>query len=1076
MANTIDTGASSSALSLLQNASQGGSASGMFSAINSGSNGASQISPLFAAINGGNSNPSSVQQITRDQQIKNQKSTIFTNIGKAINAVATGQMQPTTDWLKVAGYFSAQGMPFIVSMDNKGQPLITDQTQMDLSKYSNTQQNTMIQALQQLQNLGPKLTANADHQGLQNTWDSVPVKLTQDIAGNRVPDTAWEQQAQNLYYQNIPFTYNMDEKGTISIQDQRFDTFFDKPYQVQAPLHQAVKVVQDAMKVDTEYTNMLSQIDQTKAYNAAHTDQQTVPEMPTELYNKWVGYQKDPWVQDALAYKAMGVPFYLDADTTQTDISAFYVQKTQKTVVTKSDGTQVTNTTLAAVYNNGTDSNGLPDTTTNATSPEPGTKIPDRVNTGAATDAAGQPLTIAVVTAPHYVQKNEQTVWTNSDGTTTSEQATATVNKNGVDSLGLPDNTTDATAPNPGTSIPDRVSTTAMTDANGQPLTISLQTPPHYVLKSQQTVTTLSDGSTTTSASSAIVNGNGFDSLGLPDTTTNAASPAPGTTIPDRVNTAAVTDANGQPLSITVLDAATGQPLLDGNGNPAFSSNGPVSYTVTDQNNLTISDANGNLLYDSAAAGTAVNLSISDSLGNTTTTDGTPASKDVFQRSTAHTTWDAAASAYTTVNSTTGFDPATGNATGDSSTSVTTVSYSNETASAAFRQAHPDALIDPGGPLLDNSGNPVFSSNAAVSINVTDPNNVTITDTNGNTLYDSAGTAVNVSVSDSLGHSWTTDGTPTAKEIFSKSSTSTTWDGAAGAYNATQTTTGFDVTTGNSTSDTRTGVTTVTYQNVAATSAFTQANPAVNVDPGGQPVLDANGNPILSTTNPVTINVTDQNNLTVNDANGNPLYTSAGTPVNVSVTDSLGHAYTTDGTPTTKDISAKTSTQLAWDSSAQAYNGTTTTTGFDIATGGTKTDTSTSVTTVSYQNIDLPSPDAFRRTFPDVKIDHTYSPHIMAKPLTALESPAWVKTDPYSSADLKIGTDQWMQDAAKFMKAGSPFMLDFDQTGKLITKELTPTNIVAYNNPPSYLPSYSSRGSTASYQYSGATQVLSVIA
>ncbi|MEI7610949.1 MAG: hypothetical protein WCJ64_26490, partial [Rhodospirillaceae bacterium] len=120
-----------SASSALQMLNSMASTSGVFGALTGGS---STPSPGISAL--GVSNPyasagDTIKQITQNQAIQKQKNNIYKTIADRINAVATGQITPKADWEKLGGYYAANGTPFVISLDSKGQPSITPQNQMD---------------------------------------------------------------------------------------------------------------------------------------------------------------------------------------------------------------------------------------------------------------------------------------------------------------------------------------------------------------------------------------------------------------------------------------------------------------------------------------------------------------------------------------------------------------------------------------------------------------------------------------------------------------------------------------------------------------------------------------------------------------------------------------------------------------------------------------------------------------------------------------------------------------------------------------------------------------------------------
>jgi hypothetical protein len=261
-----------------------------------------------AASSAGGSAAAVVQQIVRDQQAQAQKNSFLRNAADAIAAVASGSLAPSTDWMKLGGYYAAKAVPFTISLDSSGQLQVTDQVHGDFSKYSADRQEKLIGALQKLQTLTPRVQAENDRKSLLNTWDSVPVLLTSDINGTRTAETPWELHAQTLFRQNVPFTYTVDDKGEVTIQDQRLPQADDdaSPH-VQSALRKAATLLQEAFAVDSRYNDALDQV-----------SKGTMTSLPAGLYEEWSSYQEKAWIDDAVKYKKLGVPYYLEVDPVMT--------------------------------------------------------------------------------------------------------------------------------------------------------------------------------------------------------------------------------------------------------------------------------------------------------------------------------------------------------------------------------------------------------------------------------------------------------------------------------------------------------------------------------------------------------------------------------------------------------------------------------------------------------------------------------------------------------------------------------------------------------------------------------------
>ena len=367
----FDTFSANSALSLLNSM---GSTGGMFGAI-SGTNASATptISALGVSVVGANAGQT-IQQLAQNQSIQTQKNNIYKTIADQINAVATGQIQPTNDWQKLGGYYAGIGTPFVITLDSKGQPAITSQDQMDASRYSVTQRNTLSNAITTLQQMAPEVQANTTYTNLQNQWNSISVNLVDIKNNNMVPTTDWQQQAATIMASNHPISFALDPNGTVSVEDQTVSTFQDQDPSVRAALTKASRIAGDAVSTDLAYNNYLAQ-----GVNP-----------PQSVQDKETLYSQYSWVQDASSYAAMGIPYTLTVDPSQVDTSVNYVTKTEKT--TYSNG--LPNATNSFTINNtGLDGFGYPDTTTDSASPQPFAAA-NRITTSISgiTDALGSPI------------------------------------------------------------------------------------------------------------------------------------------------------------------------------------------------------------------------------------------------------------------------------------------------------------------------------------------------------------------------------------------------------------------------------------------------------------------------------------------------------------------------------------------------------------------------------------------------------------------------------------------------------------------------------------------------------------
>ncbi len=309
------------------------------------------ISALGVSSNFGGA-AATIQQLARNQSIQTQKNNIYKAISDRITAISKGQLTPSADWEKLAGYYAGIGKPFVVSLNNKGQPVVTSQDQMDASHFSQTQRRKLADAVSSLLTMAPQIQDNVSHDKLKNQWDSISVNLV-DIKNNRmVPTTDWQQQAVSIMAQNHPISFSLDAKGNVTVQDQTTSTFEDQDPTVRAPLLRASRIAADAVSTDMAYNTYMAQ----------------GKPVPQAVQDKEALYSQYSWVSEASTYAAMGVPYTLGVDTSQIETSVNYVSKTEKTVFSNSPTPSVNSYT---VQNNGMDNFGYPDTTTDANAPRP---------------------------------------------------------------------------------------------------------------------------------------------------------------------------------------------------------------------------------------------------------------------------------------------------------------------------------------------------------------------------------------------------------------------------------------------------------------------------------------------------------------------------------------------------------------------------------------------------------------------------------------------------------------------------------------------------------------------------------
>ncbi len=567
------------------------------------------ISALGVSLGAGSA-AATIQQLARNQTIQTQKNNIYKAISDRITAISKGQLTPSADWEKLAGYYSGIGKPFVVSLDNKGQPVITSQDQMDASRYSTAQRGKLANAVTSLLKLAPQIQDNVDHDKLKNQWDSISVNLV-DIKNNRmVPTNDWQQQAVPILALNHPISFSLDAKGNVSVEDQTTSMFQDQDPSVRSTLIKASRIAADAVSTDM-------------AYNAYTAQGQSVPQA---VQDKEALYSQYSWVSEASSYAAMGVPYTLGVDQSQIDTSVNYVSKTEKTVFSNSPTPSVNSYT---VQNNGMDNFGYPDTTTDASSPRPYAANSAITTTIAGfTDGAGNAITPYQYTNPVNISSTANntlavtdTVTGNTDtfsydgaGTTT----VTTTNKLGVqtatNSYG---NTTglSAVATEPATHrLVDGAGKSILAPGSGLPITYNFPA----------TVNRASDGLSMTVTNTA--NGN-VDSYAFQlDASSNPITDTNG----NYLITATHTDSLGRTIAAAqTLGASTGtlnDVATTPNSKTILADGANATAQITDGSGGTLTDTLGN-----AAPTYGTSISIKDGgYGNFSITDTTTGNVDQY--------------------------------------------------------------------------------------------------------------------------------------------------------------------------------------------------------------------------------------------------------------------------------------------------------------------------------------------------------------------------------------------------------------------------------------------------------------
>ena len=1031
--SSITNTSASSALSMLNSMA---STSGVFGALTGGS---STASPSISAL--GVSNPyasagDTIKQITQNQAIQKQKNNIYKTIADRINAVATGQITPKADWEKLGGYYAANGQPFVITLDSKGQPSITPQNQMDGSRFSNTRRTTIAQALDKLATLAPEVKANTDYDNLKNQWTSISVDLV-DIKNNQlVPTKDWQQQAATIMSLNHPISFSLTSDGKVSVEDQTTSTFQDKDPAIRNTLIKASRMVADAVSADMSYNSYVAK--------------GQVP--PSAVQDKQAQYSQYAWVQDAAAYASMGIPYTLNADPTQIDTSVNYVTKTEKTDF--SNG-QPSSTSSYTVNQNGVDGFGFPDTTSDASNPQPFAAA-NRITTSIAgiTDASGNPISPIKYANPVNV------VSTAADTLAVTDTVTGNTDKFAFDKAA--GTLTVTTTNKAGTQI-------GSTNYTATGLSAVASEPPTTRLVDGTGKTILAGGS------------------GLPVTYTNA-----------------VTVKNVDANTMTVTDDASGKvdtyaTVLDSSGNPVKDAKG--NYQIS----LSHADSLGRSLgapQTFAAASPGVNAIASATSAITIAADGANTSTAISKTTVLPVDKFASATGGNGNKLTSSITDGSGNAIATYTDPVSIAKDSAGTITVTNKASgNVDTYSDGGNGTIsishkDSAGDVIAAATTASGSGL----NAVVSQTPTLSFTDGSGAAIK----DDKGNPLPTYANPVT---IADTSSGT---GSDKSFKVTDAVTGYVDTysyAGATNSLTMSRVdkngTQLSTQTASAITGFnaTTTPLAVGVtDSAGAAVLDANGAAPPSYTTPVSFKDTGNGTFSVTNSSTGAVdqyaYDSAAQSLTITRNDSTGNTLSTQsfsgvaklaqpwmsmsaagGGAATWDVFNKTTLRSTL-ASASTYKTSYDTSNFDLSNPTSHTDTAnaySSTTSFTYSNVNVGNPTLMQSALPNLKLNYVTNPKITVSAVTDIPMPTSVEAakQPYDLSTTSM--PKWQADAVGFMKAGTPFMLDFDQQGNLTAKKLTGDAVVKFNNPQAGVGGYNPNASQST-GYSGVALMLSTVA
>ena len=674
-----------------------------------------------------------------------------------------------------------------------------------------------------------------------------------------------------------------------------------------------------------------------------------------------------------------------------------------------------------------------------------------------------------------------------------------TVNNTGLDGAGFPDTTTDPTNPQPFAAT-NRITTTiaGITDGSGNAITPIQYTNPVTVVSSAVNALAVTDTVT------GNIDNFTYDGTGtLTVSTTNKLGAKIGLNTYSATGLSAV--ASDAP-TVSLVDGSGSSILSPGSGPPIRYTN-PVTVTKIDQYNMMVADSStGNVDTYSANLDTS-NNPVQDAQGNylLTVTHADSLGRNVAPAQTL----SAGAPGVNSLVSTPS-DPLTIAADGaNTSTSLsrsTILPRDSYTAATGSNGNNLNSIITDGsGVALSTYTDPVaITNNGAGTITVTAKNTglidrytdngdstVTISHTDSAGDITRAGTTVSatglnavvaqtqtLSFSDGNGNPiLDTNGTalPVYSNPVSFTDTSTAPDKS---YKVTDGITGnYDTYKYASASQ---NLTVIRYDNQgnqlstqAATgvSGFNVATTPITItNSAGGALTDTmdTAAPVYST--PVSIKDAGGGNFSITDSSTGYVdqysYDTVGQTLTISHNDNNNNTLSTQSFigvngigqpwasmqaagPTTWNVFNKTTQNDAL-SSNTSYNTSYDTSNFNIANPTTPTTTAnayTSSTTFAYTTNNIIDPATMQEAMPNLKLNYVVQPKITVSAVTDVPMPATLEpaTQPYD-----INTNampKWEQDAVGFIKAGTPYMLDFDPQGNLVSKQLTGDNVIKFNTP-----------------------------
>jgi len=243
------------ALSVL---SSSNTTSGILSAVNgtsTSSKGEASVSAIFNAIVPG-STSSSISGTLQQEKVTTQTNSIYTNVANRVSAMEKGSYTASSDWEKVVAYNMDTGVPVMVSLNSSGKVQALPQSETDLTKKYNVQQQAeLTKAMSAISTMAGKIQGNAKN----DTWVADLSGAENDLnmihSGALTAESSWEEQGALLMTDHEPFKISLDSTGNLQVTEQLTDSMSDLTATQQQLLRKAVETIPSMIAKGTPTTS-----------------------------------------------------------------------------------------------------------------------------------------------------------------------------------------------------------------------------------------------------------------------------------------------------------------------------------------------------------------------------------------------------------------------------------------------------------------------------------------------------------------------------------------------------------------------------------------------------------------------------------------------------------------------------------------------------------------------------------------------------------------------------------------------------------------------------------------------------